>query len=115
MAINNIDSQFAAARAEVRSLIKHCKADTNIGGRSIDVLQSIVDTLDAIQNDSRARRESFDRYPQTPSDKMRQTDRLCFGTSIYLPSDDEDPPTLTKPDFNLSAGLEAKDWKRCKF
>ena len=111
MAINNIDSQFAAARAEVRSLIKHCKADTNIGGRSIDVLQSIVDTLDAIQNDSRARPESFDRYPQTPSDKMRQTDRLCFGTSIYLPSDDEDPPTLTKPDFNLSAGLDKKECK----
>ena len=114
MAINNIDSQFAAARAEVRSLIKHCKADTNIGGRSIDVLQSIVDTLDAIQNDSYDHPTSFDRHPQSSADKMRQTDRLCFGTSIYLPSDDEDPPTLTKPDFNLSAGLEAKDWKRCK-
>ena len=115
MTLNNIDSQFAAARAEVRALIKHCKPDTQLGGQSIDILQSIVDTLDAIQNDSRARPESFDRYPRTPSDQMRQTDRLCFGTSIYLPSDDEDPPTLTKPDFNLSAGLEAKDWKRCKF
>ena len=112
MAINNIDSQFAAARAEVRSLIKHCKADTNIGGRSIDVLQSIVDTLDAIQNDSYDHPTSFDRHPQSSADKMRQTDRLCFGTSIYLPSDDEDPPTLTKPDFNLSAGL---DKKTCKF
>ena len=114
MALNNIDSQFAAARTEVRALIKHCKADTNIGGRSIEVLQSIVDTLDAIQNDSYDHPTSFDRHPQNSADKMRQTDRLCFGTSIYLPSDDEDPPTLTKPDFNLSAGLEAKDWKRCK-
>ena len=111
MAINNIDSQFAAARAEVRSLIKHCKADTNIGGRSIDVLQSIVDTLDAIQNDSYDHPTSFDRHPQSSADKMRQTDRLCFGTSIYLPSDDEDPPTLTKPDFNLSAGLDKKECK----
>ena len=111
MAINNIDSQFAAARAEVRSLIKHCKADTNIGGRSIDVLQSIVDTLDAIQNDSYDHPTSFDRHPQSSADKMRQTDRLCFGTSIYLPSDDEDPPTLTKPDFNLSAGLDKKTCK----
>ena len=115
MALNNIDSQFATARAEVRALIKHCKGDTNIGGRSIEVLQSIVDTLDAIQNDSYDHPTSFDRHPQSSADKMRQTDRLCFGTSIYLPSDDEDPPTLTKPDFNLSAGLEAKDWKRCKF
>ena len=115
MTLNNIDSQFAATRAEVRALIKHCKPDTQLGGQSIDILQSIVDTLDAIQNDSYDHPTSFDRHPQSSADKMRQTDRLCFGTSIYLPSDDEDPPTLTKPDFNLSAGLEAKDWKRCKF
>ena len=122
MAINNIDTQFANARAEVRALIKHCKADTNIGGRSIDVLQSIVDTLDAIQNDSYKSSESFHRYPPVedrpvnPDDEptnpsfqafkdleeMRQTDRLCFGGS----------PMLTKPDFNLSAGL---DKKTCKF
>ena len=102
MAINNIDSQFAAARAEVRALIKHCKADTNIGGRSIDVLQSIVDTLDSIQNDSYDHPTSFDRHPQNSADKMRQTDRLCF----------EGSPMLTKPDFNLSAGLDKKE---CKF
>ena len=81
MAINNIDSQFAAARTEVRALIKHCKADTNIGGRSIEVLQSIVDTLDSIQNDSYDHPASFDRHPQNSADKMRQTDRLCFETS----------------------------------
>ena len=63
MTLNNIDTQFAVARAEVRALVKHCKADTNIGSRSIEVLQSIVDTLDAIQNDSRAFPKSFDRYP----------------------------------------------------
>ena len=45
MALNNIDSQFAAARTEVRALIKHCKPDTQLGGQSIDILQSIVDTL----------------------------------------------------------------------
>ena len=125
MAINNIDSQFAAARAEVRALIKHCKADTNIGGRSIEVLQSIVDTLDAIQNDSYKSSESFHRYPLDVRDRplhaddeptnlnfqtfkeledneeMRQTDRLCFGGY----------PTLTKPDFNLSAGLDKKTCK----
>ena len=101
MAINNIDSQFAAARAEVRALIKHCKADTNIGGRSIEVLQSIVDTLDSIQNDSYDHPTSFDRHRQNSADKMRQTDRLCFGGS----------PMLTKPDFNLSAGLDKKTCK----
>ena len=111
MALNNIDSQFAAARTEVRALIKHCKPDTQLGGQSIDILQSIVDTLDAIQNDSYDHPTSFDRHPQNSADKMRQTDRLCFGTSIYLPSDDEDPPTLTKPDFNLSAGLDKKECK----
>ena len=101
MALNNIDSQFANARAEVRALIKHCKADTNIGGRSIEVLQSIVDTLDSIQNDSYDHPTSFDRHPQNSADKMRQTDRLCF----------EGSPMLTKPDFNLSAGLDKKTCK----
>ena len=72
------------------------------------VLQSIVDTLDAIQNDSYDRPEGFHRLPvavdpdpQNSADEMRQTDRLCFGGS----------PMLTKPDFNLSAGL---DKKACK-
>ena len=101
MAINNIDTQFAAARAEVRALIKHCNPNTNIGGQSIDILQSIVDTLDAVQNDSYNSSESFHRYPLDVRDRplnpddeptnpnfqafkaleddeeMRQTDRLC--------------------------------------
>ena len=108
MALNNIDSQFATARAEVRALIKHCKADTNIGGRSIEVLQSIVDTLDSIQNDSYNHPTSFDRHPQNSNDEMRQTDRLCFGNSTSILSD---PPSLTKPDFNLSSGLDKKTCK----
>ena len=101
MALNNIDSQFAAARTEVRALIKHCKPDTQLGGQSIDILQSIVDTLDAIQNDSYDHPTSFDRHPQSSADKMRQTDRLCF----------EGGSSLTKPDFNLSAGLDKKTCK----
>ena len=108
MAINNIDTRFANARSEVRALIKHCKADTNIGGRSIEVLQSIVDTLDSIQNDSYDHPTSFDRHPQNSANEMRQTDRLCFGSSSSILSD---PPSLTKPDFNLSSGL---DKKACK-
>ena len=128
MAINNIDSQFAAARAEVRALMKHCNPDAQLGGQSIDILQSIVDALDAIQNDSYKSSLSFHRYPPVedrpvdPDDEptnpsfqafkdleeIRQTDRLCFGNSISILSD---PPTLTKPDFNLSAGL---DKKACK-
>ena len=101
MAINNIDTQFANARAEVRALIDHCNSNTTIGGQSIMILQSIVDTLDAIQNDSYDHPASFDRHPQNSADKMRQTDRLCFGGS----------PMLTKPDFNLSAGLDKKTCK----
>ena len=88
MAINNIDSQFATARAEVRALIDHCNSNTTIGGQSIMVLQSIVDTLDAIQNDSYESSESFHRLPVAV-----------------------DPPTLTKPDFNLSSGLDKKECK----
>ena len=88
MAINNIDTQFANARSEVRALIDHCNSNTTIGGQSIMVLQSIVDTLDAIQNDSYESSESFHRRPVAV-----------------------DPPTLTKPDFNLSSGL---DKKACK-
>ena len=101
MALNNIDTQFANARAEVRALIDHCNSNTTIGGQSIMVLQSIVDTLDAIQNDSYDHPTSFDRHPQNSADKMRQTDRLCF----------EGSPMLTKPDFNLSAGLDKKTCK----
>ena len=88
MALNNIDTQFANARAEVRALIDHCNSNTTIGGQSIMVLQSIVDTLDAIQNDSYESAESFHRLPVAV-----------------------DPPALTKPDFKLSAGL---DKKACK-
>ena len=88
MAINNIDTQFANARAEVRALIDHCNSNTTIGGQSIMVLQSIVDTLDAIQNDSYESSESFHRLPVAV-----------------------DPPTLTKPDFNLSSGLDKKECK----
>ena len=89
MALNNIDTQFANARSEVRALIDHCNSNTTIGGQSIMVLQSIVDTLDAIQNDSYESSESFHRLPVAV-----------------------DPPTLTKPDFNLSAGLDKKECKR---
>jgi len=88
MAINNIDTQFAIARAEVRALIDHCNSNTTIGGQSIMVLQSIVDTLDAIQNDSYESSESFHRLPVAV-----------------------DPPTLTKPDFKLSSGLDKKTCK----
>ena len=88
MAINNIDTQFAIARAEVRALIDHCNSNTTIGGQSIMVLQSIVDTLDAIQNDSYDRPAGFHRLPVAV-----------------------DPPMLTKPDFNLSAGLDKKTCK----
>ena len=88
MALNNIDTQFANARAEVRALIDHCNSNTTIGGQSIMVLQSIVDTLDAIQNDSYESSESFHRLPVAV-----------------------DPPTLTKPDFNLSSGLDKKTCK----
>ena len=88
MALNNIDTQFAIARAEVRALIDHCNSNTTIGGQSIMVLQSIVDTLDAIQNDSYESSESFHRLPVAV-----------------------DPPTLTKPDFKLSSGLDKKTCK----
>ena len=90
MAINNIDTQFAIARSEVRALIDHCNSNTTIGGRSIDVLQSIVDTLDAIQKDSYDRPEGFHRHPVAV---------------------DPEPQNLTKPDFKLSSGLDKKDRK----
>ena len=85
MALNNIDTQFAIARAEVRALIDHCNSNTTIGGQSIMVLQSIVDTLDAIQDDSLGdHSKSFYRYPLTKDEVdertrslERQTDRLC--------------------------------------
>ena len=84
MALNNIDTQFANARSEVRALIDHCNSNTTIGGQSIMVLQSIVDTLDAIQNDSYDRPEGFHRHPVAV---------------------DPEPQNLTEPDFKLSSGF----------
>ena len=115
MAINNIDTQFAIARAEVRALIDHCNSNTTIGGRSIDVLQSIVDTLDAIQNDSYDRPEGFHRHPVAVDQGI-----ATLGHEFGFEEDEEDedrplgdPPLIAKPDFKLSSGFESKDWKRC--
>lgn len=92
MTLNNIDTQFAATRAEVRALIKHVNPDTQLGGQTCDILQSIVDTLDAIQDDALGdHSDSFRRYPLTKDEVAehvrqqlakelgvnRQTDRLC--------------------------------------
>ena len=113
MAINNIDSQFAAARAEVRALINHCNPNTNIGGQSIEVLQSIVDTLDAVQKDSFDRPAGFDRFPQN------HQGIATLGHEFGFEEDEEyedrplgDPPLVAKPDFRLSSGLDKKE---CKF
>ena len=82
---NNIDTQFANARAEIRALMKYVNPATTHGGLSVEVLQSIVDTLDAIQDDSLGdHSRSFYRYPLTKDEVdertrslERQTDRLC--------------------------------------
>ena len=125
MTLNNIDTQFAATRSEIRALLNHVNPNTTVGGQACDALQGMIDALDAIQNDSYKSSESFHRYPLDVRDRplhaddeptnlnfqtfkeledneeMRQTDRLCFGGY----------PTLTKPDFNLSAGLDKKTCK----
>ena len=110
MAINNIDTQFAIARAEVRALINHCNPNTNIGGQSIEVLQSIVDTLDAVQKDSFDRPEGFDRFPQN------HQGIATLGHEFGFEEDEEDedrplgdPPLIAKPDFNLSSGFVRND------
>ena len=89
---NNIDTQFANARAEIRALMKYVNPTTTHGGLSYEVLQSIVDTLDAIQDDALGdHSDSFRRYPLTKDEVdehvrqqlakelelMSQTDRLC--------------------------------------
>ena len=116
MAINNIDSQFAAARAEVRALINHCNPNTNIGGQSIEVLQSIVDTLDAVQKDSFDRPEGFDRFPQNHQGIATLGHEFGFEEAEALVEMEDrplgDPPLIAKPDFKLSSGL---DKKACKF
>ena len=97
MTLNNIDTQFAVARAEIRALLKHVNSNTTVGGQASDALQGMIDALDSIQNDSYKSSESFHRYPPVedrpvnqddeptnPSfqsfkdlEEMRQTDRLC--------------------------------------
>ena len=109
MAINNIDTQFANARAEVRALINHCNPNTNIGGQSIEVLQSIVDTLDAVQKDSYDRPEGFDRFPQNHQGIATLGHEFGFEEAEALVEMEDrplgDPPLIAKPDFKLSSGF----------
>lgn len=111
MAINNIDSQFAAARAEVRALINHCNPNTNIGGQSIEVLQSIVDTLDAIQNDSYKSSEGFHRYPPVedrpvnPDDEPTNPNFQAFKDLEAMRQTDPDEE-VTSPSLQTLKALE---------
>ena len=108
MAINNIDSQFASARAEVRALIKYCNPNTNIGGRSIEVLQSIVDTLDAVQKDSFDRSEGFDRFPQYHQDiatQGREYKRFEFEDEVDEDRPLGDPPLVANIDMRQTDRL----------
>jgi hypothetical protein len=64
MALNNIDTQFAVARSEIRALLKHVNPNTTVGGQACDALQGMIDALDSIQNDSfRHGISSFHRFP----------------------------------------------------
>jgi|TARA_R110000744_G_scaffold154757_2_gene269900 hypothetical protein len=90
MTLNNIDTQFANARAEIRELIKHVNPNTTLGGQTCDILQGIVDTLDAVQQDSYNSTESFYRYQQVEDQPLR--------------SDDEP----TNPSFQAFADLEGE-------
>ncbi len=101
MTLNNIDTQFAVARSEIRALLKHVNPNTTVGGQASDALQGMIDALDSIQNDSYKSSGSFHRYPLDVRDRplhaddeptnpnfrtfkdleddeeMRQTERLC--------------------------------------
>jgi hypothetical protein len=71
MALNNIDTQFAVARSEIRALLKHVNPDTTVGGQACDALQGMVDALESIQNDSfRHGTSSFFRHPVDKPIKM---------------------------------------------
>ena len=64
MTLNNIDTQFAVARSEIRALMKHVNPNTTVGGQACDALQGMIDALDSIQNDSfRHGISSFHRFP----------------------------------------------------
>jgi len=92
MTQNNIDTQFANARAEIRSLMKYVNPTTTHGGHTSEVLQSIVDTLDAIQDDSFGEYSaSFYRLPPVED-------------SPVYPNDEP-----TNPNFQAFKGLESED------
>jgi len=63
MTLNNIDTQFAATRSEVRALIRHVDADTEVGATAAKSLQDILDTLDWIEVNSFLDTAAFRRYP----------------------------------------------------
>jgi len=63
MSLNNINSQFAVTRSEIRALLNHVDGNTTVGGQACDALQGMIDALDSIQNDSYNSSESFHRFP----------------------------------------------------
>ena len=92
MALNNIDTQFAVARSEIRALLKHVNPNTTVGGQACDALQGMIDALDSIQNDSfRHGISSFHRFPVL-KDQVR----------CSLSPDDEP----TNPNFQAFKDLE---------
>jgi hypothetical protein len=74
MTLNNIDTQFAVARSEIRALMKHVNPNTTVGGQASDALQGMIDALDSIQNDSYKSSDSFHRYPLDVRDRPLHTD-----------------------------------------
>jgi len=58
--MNNIDTQFAFAAAELRALLGHIKPVNTKGGKHAEIIQSMIDTLDSLKADGG--REVYSSY-----------------------------------------------------
>ena len=58
--MDNINTQFATTRNEIRRLFAHIKPATTLGGKHAVVLQGMIDTLDSLATE---RCEVYSQYP----------------------------------------------------
>ena len=63
MSLNNIDSQFAITRSEIRAMLQHVDGNTLAGKIATGDLKSMLDILDTVQDNQRSNLDCFHRFP----------------------------------------------------
>ena len=63
MSLNNINSQFAVTRSEIRALLNHVDGNTLAGKIATGNLKRMLDILDIVQDNQRSNTDCFHHFP----------------------------------------------------